>query len=108
MKAFMLASAVVLASGCATSHTQFPARQSKVALPAADRMATDIVREHHGVVTSKVNMCVAADGDVDKVSLVSSSGMHDYDQAVLAAVSTWEYRPGTAACKQLDVSYRTP
>jgi TonB family protein len=109
MKAFALITSVLLASGCAASQTRFPARTSKVALPAADRLATEIVREHNGVVTSKVHMCVASDGAVDSVALMSSSGLGAYDDAVVAAVSSWEYQPATArACRALSVSYRTP
>jgi TonB family protein len=109
MKSFILISAVLLASGCAASRTNFPARRSEAAIPAADRLATDIHREHHGLVTSKVKMCVASDGAVDSVDLMSSSGMAAYDDAVIAAVSSWEYEaPGAPSCQKLNVSYRTP
>src|SRR5689334_23065895 len=112
MKRILFASLFLV--GCAahssdSARTQFPSRKSDARIPAADKLATEIVREHKGLVTSKVRLCVATDGAVDGVTLLSSSGLDAYDQAVLASVQDWQYEtPTERTCEKLDVSYRTP
>ena len=107
-----LSASLALVAACASpsSHrTQFPSRISEAKLPTVEPLATEIARSHHGKVTSKLKMCVAASGDVEGVTLVSSSGLAAYDDAVVAAVSDWRYQaPAAPACQKLDVSYRTP
>lgn len=108
MKRILLLSSVLFV-GCAASRTQFPSRQSDARIPAADKLATTISREHKGLVTSKLRLCVAEDGAVDNVTLVASSGLEAYDQVVLDTVQDWKYdAPSSPVCEKLDVSYRTP
>ena len=107
---FAVATTLFLATGCASrSHSQFPQRTSQASLPSVDPLATQIARDHHGAVTSKLRLCVSSDGAVDDVALVSSSGLAAYDSAVVADAQTWRYAaPEQPACENVDVTYRTP
>jgi outer membrane biosynthesis protein TonB len=109
----IIASCLLAFAGCAatttTAHPGMPARISKPTLPSVEPLATEIVRAHRGLVTAQVRLCVAPSGAVDKVDLLSSSGMRAYDDAVVSDVSGWAYAPGAAPmCRKLSVSYRTP
>ena len=88
----------------------FPARLSPAALPGADRLANRIAIEGGRQVTAAVKLCVAPDGKVDKVDLLTSSGVDDYDRAVVDGMTSWRYAAYAAptslhVCERVDVSY---
>jgi TonB family protein len=82
-------------------------------LPDADRLYRRIAVEKAGTASAQVRLCVAPAGKVDRVDLVSSSGMAEYDQAVLDNVATWQYESfaapvETRVCENLTVAYHAP
>lgn len=91
----------------------FPARLSEAELPAADRISHRILAEHAGVVSAQVRLCVAPTGSVADVDLLQSSGMAEYDRAVVDAIATWQFAAyaapaETRVCEKLTVAYRAP
>lgn len=92
---------------------QFPERLSRAELPAADRLVHRINAEHGGVLSTQVRLCVAPSGAVADVDLLDSSGMSEYDRAVVETVQGWQYTAypapeGVKVCEKLTVSYRAP
>lgn len=95
------------------SGTQFPGRISAAALPGADRLAHRIHAEHNGAIAAQVRLCVAPSGDVDQVDMVASSGMAEFDAAVVDGVGAWQYAAYPApesirVCENVTVAYRAP
>jgi TonB family protein len=94
-------------------RTGFPGRISNAALPGADRLAHRINAEHNGTISAQVRLCVAPAGNVDQVGLVQSSGMAEFDKAVVDGVGDWQYAAYAApddirVCENLTVAYRAP
>jgi len=90
---------------------QFPARISAVSIPGADRMARWIDLEHGGAVSTAIRICVAPNGMVGDVDLLSSSGMAEFDDAVLRTAETWRYEKFSApketlVCQRSTIAYR--
>lgn len=91
----------------------FPKRVSEVDLSRVDRMSHRINVEHGGTVRAQVKLCVAPTGSVADVDLVASSGMPEYDDAVVDAAAGWQYAAypapaGTRVCQDVTVAYRAP
>lgn len=92
---------------------RFPERLSKAELPAADRISHRILAERGGAVSAQVKLCVAPTGAVAGVDLLESSGMPEYDRAVVDAIAGWQYAAyaapaQTTVCGKLTVAYRAP
>ena len=90
----------------------FPARVSKPLLPAADRLARQIAYEHGGSISTQVHLCVRPDGEIGDITLLMTSGMDDFDRAVVDGISDWQYAAfkapaATRVCENLTVSYVT-
>jgi TonB family protein len=122
--AFVLASILLLGSGCATSGNGLPGRDGKLphngpgGVPDIDRkddaprtqltrlspaeFETDLALhnrirvELYGVATTELRMCVTPNGAVDSVDVVDSSGLAAYDQTVVSTVQGWQYAAFTA------------
>ena len=95
-----------------TASTQeFPDRISAVSIPGADRMARWIDLEHGGAVSTSIRICVAPNGMVGDVDLVQSSGMAEFDDAVLRTAANWQYArfdapKETLLCQKATVAYK--
>ncbi len=92
-------------------NTGFPGRISNAALPGADRLAHRIHAEHNGSISAQVRLCVAPSGSVDQVGLLASSGMAEFDRAVVDGVGDWQYAAYPApqelrVCENLTVAYQ--
>ena len=104
----------VHANSCPASDAQrvFPERLSKPLLPAADRLARAIAYEHGGSISTQVHLCVRPDGEIGDITLLMTSGMDDFDRAVVDGISDWQYASfkapkDTRVCENLTVSYVT-
>jgi TonB family protein len=91
--------------------TEFPDRISAVSIPGADRMARWIDLEHGGAVATSIRICVAPNGLVGDVDLVQSSGMAEFDEAVLRTAANWQYASfeapkETLLCQKATVAYK--
>ncbi|MCA9678441.1 MAG: TonB C-terminal domain-containing protein [Kofleriaceae bacterium] len=91
----------------------FPDRIGVAALPGADRLSHRIDAEHDGAIATQVRLCVAPSGEVAQVGMLSSSGMPEFDRAVVDGVGRWQYASyaapdGTRVCENLTVGYRAP
>ena len=79
-------------------------------LPSADAMSFR-VRDRLGDEPSvKVDMCVAPDGKVRSIALVSGTTMEMFDQAVLRDAATWQFAASEVsaaeACTRTTIVYR--
>jgi protein TonB len=59
----------------------------------SDVVKTAMLHEGHERSTSIFKTCVGAGGEVTSVSIVKSSGYGEYDQALVAALRDWRYKP---------------
>jgi TonB family protein len=59
----------------------------------SDVVKTSMLHDGHSKVTAVFKVCVGADGNVDGVSQLKSSGYPAYDQELLAAIRAWVYKP---------------
>jgi hypothetical protein len=89
----------------------FPKRVSKAELRAADRLSHRIKAEHDGTISAQVKLCVGASGSVDEIAMLATSGMSEYDEAVIAEVGDWQFErfaapAGTRVCENLTVAYQ--
>lgn len=95
----------------ATATIAFPARTSGGdELPTVRRFNRAIELEHAGQVKAGIRVCVAPSGQVQSADLIESSGMSDYDQAVVDDAKSWTYEPYTAptdtrVCQNVEVGY---
>lgn len=90
---------------------QFPDRISAVSIPGADRLARWIDLEHGGAVSTAIRVCVAPNGLVGDVELLHSSGMAEFDEAVLRTAANWQYArfdapKQTLLCQKATVAYK--
>lgn len=86
------------------------ARLSTPDLRAADRLYHRISVEKAGMASTQVRLCVEPSGTVDTVDVVASSGLAEYDQAVVDNVASWQYAAfpapsETRVCEDLTVAY---
>ena len=89
----------------------FPDRISAVTIPGAERMARWIDLEHGGAVAAAIRICVAPNGTVGDVDLLQSSGMAEFDEAVLRTAENWQYArfdapKETLLCQKATIAYR--
>jgi TonB family protein len=95
----------------AAGQQEFPDRISAVSIPGADRMARWIDLEHGGAVSTAIRICVAPNGMVGDVDLLQSSGMAEFDDAVLRTAANWQYArfdapKETLLCQKATVAYK--
>jgi TonB family protein len=85
-------------------------------LPSVDRIAYQ-VRERLGEqVIVLIDLCVAADGHVTKVSIASGSEFEPFDAALIRDIEEWQFAslPGKTAptrlqtCERATVQYILP
>jgi TonB family protein len=50
---------------------------------------------------------VKADGSVESVEVIKSSGVRRFDDAVIENMKTWKHRPSTINCRPVPYSYPT-
>jgi TonB family protein len=62
-------------------------------LHPSDVVKTSMLHDGHSKVTAVFKVCVGADGNVDGVSQLKSSGYPAYDQELMAAIRAWVYKP---------------
>jgi hypothetical protein len=79
----------------------FPSRVSEARLDSADRFAHRVWSEHAGSVSAEVRLCVRPNGTTESVLLLETSGLLDYDIAVVEGVAQWRYEPFAAPAKTL-------
>ncbi len=139
MKTSMLIASILLVGACATTGNGLPGRDGKgpgtvpdldddksddatrhqlarVSSPdlrGADRLYHRISVEKAGTASTQVRLCVAPSGAVDTVDVVATSGMAEYDQAVVDNVGAWQYEAfaapaETRVCENLTVAYHAP
>lgn len=94
-----------------TVGQDFPDRISAVTIPGAERMARWIDLEHGGAVSAAIRICVAPNGMVGDVDLLTSSGMAEFDEAVLRTAANWQYTrfdapKETLLCQKATVAYK--
>jgi TonB family protein len=136
---FCLATALV-ASACATTGTTMdtrePALRSKIELdlsvqadersvfpaakeprlPSVDRIAHQVRARLGDEVVASIELCVAADGKVSKVSLLEGSSYEPFDAAIVRDAREWQFAsmPGATAatklqtCERAKVKYLAP
>ncbi len=96
----------------ATATIAFPARTSGGdELPTVRRFNRAIALEHQGQVEAGIRVCVTPAGQVASASVVESSGMSAYDQAVVDDARTWTFEPfaapeQTRVCETVKVGYQ--
>jgi protein TonB len=79
---------------------------------APDTVRTQMMREGRDTVRASVKLCLAADGSIERLKLLSSTGYPAYDELLLSEMRTWRYRPyqshGTksAVCSAVAFVYR--
>jgi TonB family protein len=98
-------------SGVPAAGQQFPDRISAVSIPGAAHMARWIDLEHGGAVAASIRVCVAPNGNVGDVDLIQSSGMAEFDDAVLRTAENWQYEKyeapkGTLLCQKATIAYK--
>lgn len=59
----------------------------------SDVVKTEMLHEGHARSTSVFKVCVGAGGEVSSVTMLKSSGYGAYDQALVAGLHDWRYRP---------------
>jgi TonB family protein len=59
----------------------------------SDVVKTQMLHEGHARSTSVFKACIGSSGEVTRVSMLKSSGYSEYDQALVAALRGWRYRP---------------
>jgi TonB family protein len=99
----------------AQERAVFPQAQAP-RLPSVDRIARDIRARLGDHAIASIELCVAADGHVTKVSLVEGSGYDAFDVAMLRDAEEWQFAslPGATAkqplqtCERAKVKYLTP
>lgn len=83
------------------------------AVPSIDRMQ-HALRARYGstTMTAELDLCVAPDGHVTKISLAQGSTYDVFDHALLRDAAAWQFAtlPGPAtveSCRRASVTYRT-
>jgi TonB family protein len=68
---------------------------------------TDIEPTEKRAVIGTLRFCIGADGTVDQAGMYTSTGLADYDRALVAGARTWKYEPGPAeTCDIAVIRYR--
>jgi len=68
---------------------------------------TGIVPTEPRAVIGTLRFCIGADGTVTKAGMYTSTGLPDYDRAVVDGARSWNYEPGPAeTCDIVVVAYR--
>jgi len=86
-------------------------RSGETQIHPSDAVKTAMIHEGHTRVTAVFKVCVGADGNVDSVSQLKSSGYAAYDQQLVAAIRAWVYKPyeidhvAVPACGAVTFSY---
>lgn len=133
-------STVLFAAACATTgttmETREPTTRSKVELdltvqadersvfpaakeprlPSVDRIAHQVRARLGDEAMASIELCVAADGKVTKVSLVEGTAFEPFNAAVLRDAQEWQFAsmPGASAatklqtCERANVKYLAP
>jgi TonB family protein len=133
-------STVLLAAACATTGTtmetrepaphakvqlDFTAQAAEVALfpaakaprlPSVDRIAHQVRARLGDEAVASIELCVAPDGKVTKVSMIEGTSYAPFDAAILRDAEQWQFAsmPGATAatklqtCERAKVRYLTP
>jgi periplasmic protein TonB len=62
-------------------------------IPPDDNTKTQISRSGSNKVVTTVKMCLSAGGNVEKLSMIKSSGYPEYDSKIKDGMRQWRYRP---------------
>lgn len=68
-----------------------------------DDVKSMMARDGQSKLHAKFRVCLDTDGNVTRTSQVRSTGYSTYDDELTAAMSTWRYKPYTAAGKPIAV-----
>jgi len=93
-----------------SSSRSFPVLVGQARLAAADRLSHRIRAERGGIIDANVRLCVAPDGRVAEVAIARSSGMPEFDRALVSGAEGWTYQPFPGAsdakvCEHFAISY---
>jgi len=93
-----------------SSSRTFPAMVSVARLPAADRLNHRIHAERNGTIAADVRLCVASSGQVSGIEVAKSSGMPEFDAALVDGIADWQYvsfsaPDGARVCENVTVAY---
>ena len=89
----------------------FPAPREQPRLPHVDMFGSRLVAIGADELTARVHVCVTPDGRSD-VTLLTSSGVSYFDDALVRDVADWRYEPYAApatahVCKAFTLRYVT-
>jgi outer membrane biosynthesis protein TonB len=70
-----------------------------------------IARQFDGRLRGRFQLCVGPAGSVERVEIIRSTGLPDYDRELRQSISGWRYRGfdaplGALDCRSLDVVFR--
>ena len=88
----------------------YPTRVTEERIPTADRMRDALRATGHEMLTAHVRLCIAPDGTTSDVQLDETTGVPDFDRAVLHDVGKWRSEPYVATanirvCKPVTLTY---
>lgn len=99
----------------ADERSVFPAAKEP-RLPSVDRIAHQVRARLGDEVVASIELCVAANGKVSKVSLLEGSSYEPFDAAIVRDAREWQFAsmPGATAatklqtCERAKVKYLAP
>lgn len=94
-------------STSAEEHAVFPALEEP-RLPSVDRISHQVRAQLGDEVVASIELCVAPDGHVTKVSLIEGTSFEPFNAAVVRDIEGWQFAslPGKTAVKSLQTCER--
>ena len=103
------------------AEKELAVREGRAPVPIVQpgRLLTDILQEKNrpavtlammagvkgATLKTLARISVSADGRVDAVEVLKSSGVRSFDEAVMEKMKTWTYQPSTINCRPVPYAY---